>query len=278
MRKRFLVNLRCPYLTRGLFAVHGAAPITVCFRSGVFVLLLLACDQSLCRGDVILHTPGGLHPGDQFRFIFVTDGTTNATSPAISSYDAFVTAQAGGATYNGVTVSWLAIGSTATDNAVAHVGSSTAGVFLASGTEVATSTTAALGGLWYDNPSDPSGALSGPLLHPINQDLTGSTLNQAVWTGTAKSEPFGHTSVFPLGDSIAQMAKPGLSGASDSNWLASTVVGEDYTVQHAMYGISQVLTVPSAAVPEPSSLTLLGIGVASLAGICWRRRKAGGPG
>jgi hypothetical protein len=96
MRKQFLVNLRCPYLTRGLFAVHGAASIAPCFRTIVFVLLLLACAPSLCRGGLILQTPAGLNPGDQFRFVFVTDGTTNATSSAISSYDAFVTAQAGG--------------------------------------------------------------------------------------------------------------------------------------------------------------------------------------
>jgi hypothetical protein len=260
MRKRLLVNLRCLYPTCGLFAVHGAASIAACFRTSVFVLLLLACDQSLCRGGEILQTPGGLNPGDEFRFVFVTDGTTNATSPDISSYDAFVTAQAGGATYNGMTVSWQAIGSTATDNAVDHVGSSTAGVFLASGTEVATSTTADLGGLW-----------SGTLLNPIDQDLTGNTLMETVWTGTAKSAPFGHTSVDPLGNSLA---KPGFSGASDSTWIASTDFGNDYTLQYAMYGISEVLTVAANTVPEPSSFALLGLGGIGLAFGAYRRRRA----
>jgi hypothetical protein len=275
MRKRFLVNLRCPYLTRGLFAVHGAASIAACFRFSVFVLLLLACDQSLCRGGQILQTPVGLKPGDQFRFVFVTDGTTNATSTAISSYDAFVTAQAGGATYNGMTVTWQAIGSTATVNAVAHVGSSTGGVFLASGTEVATSTTASLGGLWYQAPNDPNGILSGSLLHPIDQDLTGQTFTEAVWTGTAKSSPFGHTSVDPLGGTPGNpFAKPGDSGASDSDWIASTIFGDSYTNDYAMYGISQVLTVQAAAVPEPSSFALLALGGIGLALGAYRRRRS----
>jgi len=261
MRKRFLVNLRCLYPTCGLLAAQGAASIAACFRSSVFVLLLLACDQSLCRGGEILQTPVGLKPGTEFRFVFVTDGTTNATSPDISSYDAFVTAQAGGATYNGMTVSWQAIGSTATNNAVADIGSSPAGVFLASGTEVATSTTANSGGLW-----------SGTLLNPIDQDLTGNTFMEEVWTGTAKSSPFGHTSVFPLGDSVDQLAKPGYSGASDSNWIADTTVGEDYTQQHGMYGISEVLIVPANSVPEPSSLILAAF--ASTVGLvlAWSRK------
>jgi len=124
-------------------------------KRATLILLLLACGQSLCRGGVIIQTPVGSTAGDEFRIVFVTDGTTNATSSDISSYDAFVNAQAGGATYNGMTVNWQAIGSTATVNAVDHIGSSTAGVYLASGTEVATSTTADTGGLWSGNSLEP---------------------------------------------------------------------------------------------------------------------------
>lgn len=50
-----------------------------------------------------LATPSGLNPGDTFRFIFVTDGLTPATSADISTFNAFVQSEAAGATYNGVT-------------------------------------------------------------------------------------------------------------------------------------------------------------------------------
>ena len=276
MKKRFLVNLRCLHLTRGLFAVHGPVSIAACFRSSVFVLLLLACDPSLCRGDFILHTPGGLKPGDQFRFIFVTDGTTQATSSAISTYDTFVNAQAGGATYNGVTITWQALGSTQAVNVIDHTGLTTGGVFLASGTEVATSADRSLGGLWYQG-SDPtgSGSLSGPLLHPINQDLTGQTLTVEVWTGTAKSDPFGHTSVNPLGGGTNGLleAKPGNSFSNDSNWIANTTFGEAYTIDHAMYGISEVLTVPATVAPAPGTLSLLLVGSGMLGAARLARRR-----
>jgi PEP-CTERM motif len=214
-----------------------------------------------CKGAQVLSTPAGLTAGDTFRFIFVTDGKTTATSSSISYYDNFASNQANGATYNGTTITWQAIGSTATVNAVAHIGSSTGGVFLASGTEVATSTTAGVGGLW-----------SGTLLHAINQDLTSSNTRLTdVWTGTAKSAPFGHTSVNPLGDSVDRLSKLGYSDYTDSSWIATSDLGANYTLPFPVFGISEVLTVPSS-VPEPSSalMAVLGIGTGLVLG--WSRK------
>ena len=73
----------------------------------------------------VLETPAGLKPGDQFRIVFATDGTTMATSTTITDYDKFVTNQAQGATYNGQTVQWLAIVSVEFTNAIDHIGEST---------------------------------------------------------------------------------------------------------------------------------------------------------
>ena len=68
-----------------------------------------------CHGaGVILTTPPGLKPGEQFQFIFLTNGTTDATSTDIDTYNNFVNKQAQGATYDGQTVTWYAIASTPT--------------------------------------------------------------------------------------------------------------------------------------------------------------------
>src|SRR6185369_15222706 len=81
---------------------------------------------SMGRTRADLLTPPGLKPGDQFRFVFVTDGFRDALSTKIADYDGFVNAQAGGATYNGAVINWLAIGSTDSVDAIDHVGQATA--------------------------------------------------------------------------------------------------------------------------------------------------------
>ena len=111
-------------------------------------------------GGIALSTPAGFSPGESFRFVFVTDGTTDATSANIAYYNNFVNAQAGGATYNGSVVSWVAIGSTSTVNAIDNVGQTPTPVYLADGTLVTSSTTTS--GLW-----------SGTLQNSINEDLSG---------------------------------------------------------------------------------------------------------
>jgi hypothetical protein len=67
--------------------------------------------------------PTGLAPGDQYRLVFVTDGTRDATSTDINDYNTFVTNQVtGSALANalsgaGLTTTWKAIGSTSATSA-----------------------------------------------------------------------------------------------------------------------------------------------------------------
>jgi hypothetical protein len=68
------------------------------------VIALLLSVGSRVRADVVIHTPPGLSVGDTFRIVFVTDGTPSAISSSIAHYNSIVTAEAGGVTYNGVTV------------------------------------------------------------------------------------------------------------------------------------------------------------------------------
>jgi hypothetical protein len=73
------------------------------------------------EAGTILNTPAGLSPGDTFRFVFVTDGLTNAASSNIDDYNSFVNTQAGGATYN------VCLGSPDGDSTYGQFGDRTAG-------------------------------------------------------------------------------------------------------------------------------------------------------
>jgi hypothetical protein len=206
-----------------------------------------------CEAGPTLPTPAGLNPGDTFRFVFVTPGITNATSSDIADYNAFVNAQAGGAMYNGSTVSWDAIASTATVNAIDNVGQTNTPVYLANGTLVTPNTTAT--GLW-----------SGTLLSPIDQALFGPNDFGPVWTGT---KPDG-TSDGPLGDVVATL---GNTSSTDGTWVqAGFQFTDDFFVP--LYGISQVLTV-SASVPEPSTLLIAGTAISVVAAVGRSRQRRG---
>jgi PEP-CTERM motif len=212
--------------------------------------------------NIIINTPAGLTPGDTFRIVFVTAGTRNATSGTIGDYNTFVTNDAsteaggGGAVvqYGGVTLTWDAIGSTATKDAITNIGQTGAPVYLPDGTEVSGSDTAA--GLW-----------SGVLLHAIDHEIGGGNRLGVVWTGTAPSG-FG-APLSTLGSGFGA-AITGAAGFQDSRWVDA----DGSVVQRAnpFYAISQALTVPGA-VPEPATVILLGIAFAGL-GIA-RKRSCG---
>lgn len=216
----------------------------MCFRRQRFAIVAaILCLGSALGGradaGAVLQTPAGLNPGDQFRFVFVTGGIRDATSTNIADYDSFVNAQAGGATYGGATVNWLAIGSTDSVDAIDHVGQTNTPVYLSDGTLVTPDTT--LAGLW-----------SGALNHQINLDVAGNPVSSLnfVWTGT---NPTGTGFGGPLGTLRPQV---GSSTDTGGAWVSS---GSSPSGDlRNFYGISSVLTVPTSA-PEPSSLTMLGM-------------------
>ncbi len=205
----------------------------------VAAVLWLGCGLGgRAEAGMILQTPDGLNPGDHFRFVLVTDGIRDATSTNITEYDSFVNAQAGGATYNGVVVNWLAIGSTDSVDAIDHVGQGITPVYLSDGTLVTATTTST--GLW-----------SGALVHPINLDLAGNPVDPTffVWTGT---NPAGTGFGGPLG---SERPQTGSSTGTFGDWVSS---GSSPSGDlRNLYGISSVLTVPQS-VPEPSTLIMLG--------------------
>jgi hypothetical protein len=225
-------------------------------------------------GGIVLSTPGGLSPGDSFRIVFVTDTGNAGTSSSISDYNSFVntdaTSEAGGGlvTYNGVAVTFSAIASTASTDAIANVGVTGAPVYLASGTPIATSDGIGPGGLWTVSLSSGTGQTSPfALINPINEDLTGTVLSaQDVWTGTLVSgtgDPGNQ-----LGTSSVEL---GSNEAANSNWVAAFPFPTGLE-NLALYGISQVLIVPNS-VPEPSTLVMAATALSAGCAFGWSRRR-----
>ncbi len=233
------------------------------------IVAIVGLGQPMCHaGNIALQTPSGLNPGDHFRFIFVTTGTTNATSADISTYDAFVNSDAGGATYNGSVVTWQAIGSTSSVNAIDHIGVTGNPVYNPSGTMVvATDSTS---GLWSGN----------PLLTPPDQYLNGAQKPELdeVWTGTGNEgtvfRPLGNTTIVDgVSSHYANNGNPDAVPPSPLNWITGNV--NSLGALHHLYGISQELTVPASVVPEPSTVMLAGLGgLVGLAFSTYRRRRA----
>ena len=206
---------------------------------------------TISRAGPILPTPAGLTAGDTFRFVFVTTDGTAASSSNISDYDTFVNSEADGATYNGSVSTWQAIGSTATVNAIDHIGvnPSIAGVYLVDGTQVATGDGTSTGGLW-----------SGSLQAAIDLDIHSTLITSAVWTGTNAAGQ-GVTNV-TLGRFEVVF---GLTYDAGAEWVDANLGIPSTEV--AVYGVSQVLVVPTLAVPEPSSVVRWDSPVRS--GWCW---------
>jgi hypothetical protein len=218
------------------------------------------------RADLML-VPPGLHPGDQFRVVFLSSATRDALSPNIADYDQFITnlaVAAGIDTYIGSPVTWQALGSTATVDAVDRLPKSFASppLYRLDGGLVAPST----GVLW----------VMGPTGSPITVTESGLDLGSAVvWTGTLRDgtafEPLGAGFFVAFGSTLS---------TSDGGWVAFNDAPR--SEQHHLYGYSSVLTVPSAAaVPEPATCTLALVGLGTLAGGTvvrrWPRRSARAP-
>jgi len=231
-------------------------------RLRLLVALALCCAWNVpARADLIVATPSGLNPGDQFRIVFLTVGTTQATSSDISFYNTFVTNdainQAGGVgnnvVYGSTTLTWTAIASTNAVSAISNIGSFGVPVYLASGTRITPSDTAT--GLW-----------SGSLLAPINEFLTAPFFfDTSVWTGTLPNGTGAGS--FTLGSGSEFGSTPGLSNKSNSEWVETGATPSNFSSN--MYGISQVLT----AVPEPSTSAMALAAVVYGGFSMWRRRK-----
>ena len=212
--------------------------------SGVFA-------TTMASQAAVITMPSGLSHGDQYRIVFVTSTTIQATSSDISTYNAHVTAAAALnpdlAVIEGTveqTTTWTAIGSTSSVNARDNTGTTGAGtdigIYLLNDTVIATSYT----DLW-----------DGTIATFFNVDEQGDSApygNEQVWTGTNGD---GSTGADPLGTATPEFGKTN-QDATTNYWI-NRLSGSSWlnTDTYHLFAISGVLTVP-----EPSSTALLGLG------------------
>ncbi|MBC1194095.1 PEP-CTERM sorting domain-containing protein [Microcystis aeruginosa BLCCF158] len=234
----------------------------LCFVSGVALATLVTASAAQAALVVV---PADLAPGAQYRLVFVTAGTRNATSTNIDDYNTFVTNEATGGTpaidtaldtaLNGAgfdlsTITWKAIGSTASVDARDNTGtnptlSTGVPIYLIDGNRVANNNA----DLW-----------DGSIQTAINRTPLDTVSTSLVWTGTTF---FGLATSYALGgcfggcdfgNGFVARGSSNVSFRIGGSWIFGFV---DFYLDHLpLYGISPVLTVPTPAVtvPEPSSL------------------------
>ncbi|MCX6878074.1 MAG: autotransporter-associated beta strand repeat-containing protein [Verrucomicrobia bacterium] len=182
----------------------------------------------------ILPVPVGLQPGDQYRLVFVTSGTRDATSASIADYNTFVAAAATAVpALNALATTWTCIGSTGATNANANTltrgTDPSAPIYNLAGWLVAGGNTA----LW-----------NGSLAAPVSVAETGATITNDAWTGTGTGG--SRPTTWFLGDTSGNWVAYGSPSVTGGNWVYG-VAGHGYKTEAlSLYAISGIITVPAA--------------------------------
>jgi len=215
------------------------------------ILALEFTDQA--RAGIVIATPAGVNPGEQFTVILVTKEFFTDPSADISTYNSDVTnaANTAGVTYNGASLNWLVLGATATTNNATALLSSTAPVYQLDGSLLASHGTTLVNSIGpdineYGRLAPNFATLTGLL--PSGTALVGATLGSSNF--------------------VAQ----GESGGGPG-WLGTGTTSQP--AADPLFGYV-TLTVPAGvSTPEPASLTLALMGFGGLG--CFhlaRRRRA----
>lgn len=214
-------------------------------------LAVIAAWSSTTLAGIITLGPTDLNAGDTYHLAFVTSTTRTAQSSAIGDYDAFVQAAANAAGNGLQALTWKAVGSTATVNAIDHIGVS-GFVYRLDDTRIANSESD-----FFDE----------TLQAAINVNELGDFTDVNVWTGSEA------TGVMFTDRTLGNPAgvRFGLSNNPTFRWANNSAHTPDGSFH--IYAISEALTV---AVPEPSAGAFMSAALTGLVAYTWRRRQRRG--
>jgi hypothetical protein len=199
---------------------------------------LLSC--AFVRATVDLAPPSSLGEGSAFRFAFVTQSTTSATSADCAFYDSVVNAEASGFTFLGRPITWQAICCTATTNAIApgRLPSDSIPIFLVNGAKVV-SNSALLWNTGYVQNGADNVLLLSQLSYSLTQPVqTSQNSGSYVWVGC--NWPDGTAAVgATLGSSNPGF---GVTWGFDGSWSGAGTSSSN--IHYRLYGYSNVLFLP----------------------------------
>ncbi len=209
------------------------------FLAAAFLPLLLglaagAQAQTMVPDDWPLK-PSGLNAGDQFRLMFITSTTRDATSTDIADYNSFVQgrAAAGHASIQSYSTQFLVVGSTAAVDARDNAMTTGTGVaiYWLGGAKVA------------DNNAD---FHDGTWANPVGRDESGTSVNE--FTNYFTGSNNDGTEAFLAGStiSVALGSIVGVRPGGTQN-LAGTSGGVNGTTSNAFLALSQVFEVGAGA-------------------------------
>ena len=197
--------------------------------------------------------PTALGAGDQFRLIFGTSGTRDATATAIGTYNTFVqdAAAAGHADIQPYSDGFWVVGSTADTDARDNTGTTYTStdkgvpIYWLGGTKVADDYEDFYDGSWDDevNTLDESGSARN-LLQGSNNPFTGSGDDGTEFI-------FGGFS-FPLGTGTTAI---GIPGSADPYFAPLYAATKSNTEERPFYGLSAVFIVPATVPDAPTNLS-----------------------
>jgi hypothetical protein len=210
----------------------------------------------------LIDSIAALEDGDQYRVLFVTSTTRDATSSDISVYNSFVNDAAQSGVVTGIQgLTWTALASTSAVDAITNTG-------LLNTDEYAITIFNTNGDILALTGND---LWDGFLEVPVGYDEGGMIRSTEVWTGTSFTGEIEYGLGDGQGDFFEGFTTTGFSDRFWNEWVVYRNTKHDKSL--SLYGVSNQVAHAAVQVPSPSTVILLSLGLAGLSYSRYRKQS-----